>query len=89
MAPDGAAPPREWRGLVAASAWPRLRVALTVAQRSELHCVLSALPAETRPRVISELLGQLERMPFGSALFVALSRAARPGGDGHDEDAAA
>jgi hypothetical protein len=74
----GRRPPREWAGLVAPASWPRLRKALTLSQQSELRGVLIALPAETRPRVVVELLVEVERMPFGPALLVALSRAAGP-----------
>jgi hypothetical protein len=77
-------PPREWVGLVASASWPRLREALTLSQRSELHGVLMALPAGTRPRVVAELLVELGRMPFGPALLVALSRAARHTAERHE-----
>jgi hypothetical protein len=69
-------PPREWVGLVASASWPRMRDALPLSQRSELHGLLMALPAEMRPRVVAELLVEVGRMPFGPALLVALSRAA-------------
>jgi hypothetical protein len=68
-------PPPAWNGLIASASWPRVREALTLSQRSQLHGVLIALPAQTRPRVVAELLVQVERMPFGPALPVALSRA--------------
>jgi len=73
-------PPREWIGLAGVASWPRLREALTLSQQSELRGVLIALPAETRPLVVTEFLAEVERMPFGPALLVALARAAGPHG---------
>jgi hypothetical protein len=70
--------PRGWEGLLPAGAWPRLMIALRPHERAELHGVLLGLAPETRGRVIDELLAQLEWMSFGTAMLVALFRAAGP-----------
>jgi len=70
--------PRGWEGLVPAGAWPQLMVQLRPRERSELHGVLLGLAAETRGRVVDELLAQIEWMSFGTAMLVALFRAAGP-----------
>jgi hypothetical protein len=70
--------PRGWEGLVPAGTWPQLMVALRPRERSELHGVLLGLAPETRHRVVDELLAQVEWMSFGTAMLVALFRAAGP-----------
>lgn len=70
--------PRGWEGLLPAGAWPQLMLALRPRERSELHGVLLGLAPETRGRVVDELLGQIEWMSFGTAMLVALFRAAGP-----------
>jgi hypothetical protein len=70
--------PRGWDGLVPPGSWPQLMVALSPRERSELHGVLLGLSADTRGRVVDELLAQIEWMSFGTAMLVALFRAAGP-----------
>jgi hypothetical protein len=70
--------PRGWDGLLPAGAWPQLMLALRPNERAELHGVLLGLAPQTRGRVVDELLSQLEWMSFGTALLVALFRAAGP-----------
>jgi hypothetical protein len=70
--------PRGWEGLLPSGAWPYLMIALRPHERAELHGVLLGLAPETRGRVVDELLSQLEWMSFGTAMLVALFRAAGP-----------
>jgi|GEM_PF-2769612 len=70
--------PRGWDGLVPQGSWPYLLSALAPRERAELHSVLLGLSAATRGRVVDELLAQLEWMSFGTAMLVALFRAAGP-----------
>jgi hypothetical protein len=72
--------PRGWDGLIPAGAWTQLMVALRPNERAELHGVLLGLAPETRGRVVDELLAQIAWMSFGSAMLVALFRAAGPAG---------
>jgi hypothetical protein len=72
--------PRGWDGLIPAGCWPQLMLALTPRDRAELHGVLLGLAPETRGRVVDELLAQIEWMSFGTAMLVALFRAAGPAG---------
>ncbi|WP_028057773.1 hypothetical protein [Candidatus Solirubrobacter pratensis] len=72
------AAPRGWDGLLPPGAWPHLMLALRPNERAELHGVLLGLAPEARGRVVDELLSQLEWMPFGTAMLVALFRAAGP-----------
>jgi hypothetical protein len=53
-------------------------VALRPRERAELHGVLLSLAPDTRFRVVDELLSQIEWMSFGTAMLVALFRAAGP-----------
>jgi hypothetical protein len=70
--------PRGWDGLLPPGAWPHLMVALRPRERAELHGVLLGLAPDTRLRVVDELLSQMEWMSFGTAMLVALFRAAGP-----------
>jgi hypothetical protein len=70
--------PRGWDGLVPPGSWPQLMVALSPRERAELHGVLLGVSPDTRGRVVDELLAQLEWMSFGTAMLVALFRAAGP-----------
>jgi hypothetical protein len=70
--------PRGWDGLIPPGSWAHLVVALSPSERAELHGVLLGLAPETRGRVVDELLAQVQWMSFGTAMLVALFRAAGP-----------